>query len=355
MFEMQREIPVPAASARRYTGMAHDGVSYYFVNGRDCKAYQYSEAFIQERCIDTCRNYAGICFDSENGCFWAAAADSQPVLYRLDAALREIDCLPIAVSGCDDGLGPVTNVSCDGGRLLVAFGNRLVRVDPRMREQPVVLVQTEDAWLRCALAVRTYIVCCFMSGEGQTLRVFSHEGQPVGESKLPREDDALLTALLVPSPHGGGAGRLLALVSRRCRYSYVWDCLLSDETENAPPACPDASCPPDPSRPAVTRRDSRPVPCRDANDCEDFGSSDILAAATYAERAVSRILNAQGDRLKKTLDAAGEPSEILEANRSVQMTIACVTHFEHALYDLLSALETSSPGLPNGPFVSAQP
>ena len=362
MFTIQMEIPVPAASPPGYTGMAHDGVSYYFVNGRDCKVYRYGQSLAQERCFDTCRSYASICFDPKENCIWAASFRGQPVIYKLNTAFQEIDSLPLVVPDYDAAPGPVTHLfyDYDSDGLLIALGTCLVRVDCRLREEPVLLMKAEGTWIRCALYLGPYIVCCSMGGEQQMLQVFSSDGTLVETRRLSWKTDMPVSAALVPRPDRSGDRRLMLLISRRRCYSYVcicadvyegfdgsdenlapnedlWDCLLSDGPEEsfeqacAPCSCEEpSSCPPACERPAVCV----PGAC----------GTDILEAVALSEKAVACILNAEGNKLKKILEGSDDSSEILEANRSVQTAIVRATHLEHALYDLLSSLDSICEG-----------
>ncbi|MCI8361083.1 MAG: hypothetical protein HFE86_07085 [Clostridiales bacterium] len=329
MLAVQREFPVP--SAARFTGMAYDGLSYYLVNGQERKVYRYGQDFKPEASLDADRVYAGLCFDPERGGFWAADR-RQPALYRLDASLREIDCLPVVLTGYGGDPGPVQSVSCAGGRLLAVFGSCLVGLDPCSCESPALLTKTEDMLLQCALAVGPQIVLLGMGEGGQTLRLLSADGQTLHESLLPRDCDTVTAAVCRSASDTEEQGRLQLLVSRRCRYAYVWDCLLTGDEEE--PAAYSPMPPPCAVRPLQTQAEKEPV-CGE----EPVDPSRILEAVALSERAVSCVLNAQGDQLREVLSSSGDPAEILAADRKTQAALRRATRLEYALYDLLSILE----------------
>ena len=399
MFTIQKELPLPTSPPARYTGMAFDGVSFYVTKACECKLYQYGRRFCLERCHDTCRNYTNICFDPKEGCFWASSDQCGAVVFQLNTCFQEIDCIPVLHPGRCGELGGITGLSydCGNGTLVVAFASCLISVDPFRQEENTVLLNVTGEWILSVLSISPYLLCYCVTAERQTVKLFSTEGELLGQCEISCAD-RLEAAVFLPSRDWSGCLHVAALVSRRCRYPYVWACTLPSHLLEAPlcpcnywkgwkkhpcceeerpcekPPCCEEEHPCEkppcceeerPCKKPPCCEEERPCekpprceeerPCKKPSCCEEEHpchkppcceippcckeDCDILEAIAQVEKAVAYLLETEGDKLQKILLTTNDPAEILEANRSVQTTIVQATHLEHVVYDILDSLE----------------
>ncbi len=69
-----------------------------------------------------------------------------------------------------------------------------------------------------------------------------------------------------------------------------------------------------------------PLPCPEPRSCEE-----LLQSVAAAQTALSRILSAEGERLKGIIASTDDAGELLEANRAVNRTLDDVICKERAL------------------------
>lgn len=76
------------------------------------------------------------------------------------------------------------------------------------------------------------------------------------------------------------------------------------------------------------------------NDCEEEQSKcEIMASIAIQEAGLAHILNAEGEKIQKSVQIARNVCELLEVNRSVINTIDSVTRLELTLLSKLNALK----------------
>lgn len=91
-------------------------------------------------------------------------------------------------------------------------------------------------------------------------------------------------------------------------------------------------------RPAVRPED---IVCRAKNCCDSKtnvrnGCANVIASIALAEASVAHILNAEGEKIQKTLELASEPGEVIAVNRSVSETVRHIARLEQILCEKLA-------------------
>ena len=87
----------------------------------------------------------------------------------------------------------------------------------------------------------------------------------------------------------------------------------------------------------------KPCQCKPcACDLDDCNRSDsvcrLLSSIACIEAALSHILNAEGEKIQKAVEIAGNVCELLEVNESVRKTVTDVTMLEQVLFAKLNAV-----------------
>lgn len=328
MFTRQKEIPLAAPAP--YAGMAYDGEHFYFTETGACKIYGFDRRFVPTDRFDTRRSYEHLCYDPQEHCFWASCPQVRAVIFRLDSHFQETACFPLSLPRHGADPGHVTGIAYDGGRgrPVVAFASCLMGLQKTPGEESPLLVKADGEWISGVLAVHPYLLCIGCTAGRRSLRVYAGGGERVGEYPL-SQDDALVSAVLIPREEKGGEPHAAVLVTRNRRSSWIWDCVLSQEAWEPPaPPFPDA-----PSRKAS-------LSC--PGDAPDgLCGPDALDCIAQVERALSRLLTLEGEKQQKILASSCHPNEILAANRSVRHTIVQITYLEQILYELLAEMEMS--------------
>jgi hypothetical protein len=103
-----------------------------------------------------------------------------------------------------------------------------------------------------------------------------------------------------------------------------------------------------------TRRSCKPrPPCPERCSC-----GDLLSSVAESQRALSRILSAEGEKLERVIASTNDFGALLEINREVNRTLVDVTFLEQALFHELEqieeicgacGLESEGPRRPCGP------
>lgn len=79
--------------------------------------------------------------------------------------------------------------------------------------------------------------------------------------------------------------------------------------------------------------------CDDCHINQCHNKEDILESIAREETALSHILNAEGEKLQKTLESTDDIDKILCVNKEINETLVNVTHLEHVLYAKLRAID----------------
>jgi hypothetical protein len=86
------------------------------------------------------------------------------------------------------------------------------------------------------------------------------------------------------------------------------------------------------------------------------GIYDLIKSAAMIETAIAHILNAEGEKIQKAIEATNDVKDLIEVNRSVNKVLANATQLEQTLYqrldaarDLYEFAQSASPYVPDTP------
>lgn len=323
MFRIASELPLAAPCGTRYRGFCYDGCWFYVTEERGRTVHKLDACFREEGCYETCRSYTSLCYDLENDCFWGASTPCPATLFRLDTCFREVDAVHVRIP--DTCVGVITGVSYDCGRkgLLISCGAGIVRVAPGAPGESRVFIPSARSWMQGVVALAPY---CFVWSEecGQKLvRVYSQCGKCVQECVL-GEEQCVESAVFFPSTQDFCHLHFYVLVSKCGRYPAVLDCVLQDDGLNVCD-CNYALC--------------KRCCSSDCDRCDrEKGCGSVLESVALMEAALAHILNAEGEKIQKTLACTDDVEEMLRVNTSVQRTIQKTTFLEQLLCCKLETL-----------------
>lgn len=309
MLQWETEHCLPVSGGAPYLGLAFDGRRYFLtVQGRREMVVMDGE-FSPGAVLETERPYTALCYDPDRACFWAASDTWEGAVFRLDGAAREVDCLML------EGLGRVTGLSYDCGsrQLLLARGNRLLRLDPEARKAVCLRQERGGAIFCTVLGLVPYILCTVLREHRLHWLLLDFQGVAVAEAP----EKWTVRALLLEPCRGKPTG-VLGLGMGSSAYPVLLRGTLEKGLAEELAPCNRAVC-----------REKAAV--READG--------LLAAVAMEEAALARILHGAGERLEKGLSQAQSPQELLDLAEAVQRTLLCAAQLEQARLPKLEALE----------------
>ncbi len=304
---------------------AFDGRYYYFTCCGQEGIRQANEEFQLTNLIPTGRVYDCLCFDGEEGCFWATVPESTTRLFQLDCRMREIACvvLPYHQQGKITGL----SFDCCGNGILVAFttGLGIYRKESgEFHQLPSVKGLIMDVLALCP----GYFVL-IRRGKQQILASYFLNGESIEELVVP---SSCRIQCLGYHPCGCEVPQFVALLRGAQCYQKIGTFPLDDyDIGFTPCMCHKKIC----------HCSCVAPPCQ--------GVEQVIESIALVEAAISHILNAQGEELQKVVAGCHSIDEMLEVNQQINKTITKVTHLEQVLYSKLEEItsygESCCPGL----------
>lgn len=321
----------------RYNGIAFDGKRFYLTKQGQIDIF--NEMMQKLCCVKTRKCFTSICYDPCFSCFWALAANDARYVYKLTCELREIDRIRMPALQ-----GAPTGISCTEKpeELLLAAGDCVYRIAKSGAARPVEIKKLPGVM---HLSVASGEKGLFCSGilRYASLIWYSTPYERTRTVMLPEDCQSVDMAT-------GRCGRevYLLVTKDRCYYRIMkcsFDCRPCCEpcyNPCRPPCepdyepCMDSCC--KPYGPFC------PEPCCPPCDKHRHGHCeaelcDIIQSVALVETALSHILNAEGEKIQKILEVSNDPCEIMQVNKSVNATIANVTHLEYMLFEKMRLAE----------------
>ncbi|MEG1687811.1 MAG: hypothetical protein RR276_08005 [Angelakisella sp.] len=322
LFESIAAIAIPSEHGGSYDGMAFDGCNYYFLVPCMQKIIKTDLCYGHIDSFETRRKYHYICYDSKECCFWAATRNCCNKIFKLNACLQEIDCIPIC--RCKDAAGVITGLSynCCKDTLLVAFTGCVVEIN-KWREDAVLKYKSAPLWITGICSVSPYYIISAIENHRQCLILLNAENEPLCCSYLPWRD-TVKSILFNPCHKDCEGYRFELLVTREGCYPYSVQIVLNpNKIDFHPCQCNSFLC----------RKCCDERPCKPGAAC-----TDVIESVALMEAALAHILNAEGEKLQKVLASTSDINQIMCVNKEINRTIINATQLEQALYAKLSAV-----------------
>ena len=292
-----------------YEGVAYDGNAYYFTLSNAPCIHIYQKDFSFMASYETCRNYSAICYDSVNYCFWASDHAHPNILYCLDENLNEQSIFTIPIDKNID----ITGLSCDDihDTLFISFYEGVMEI-------------TKDGQIQNQYAPIIGTFASVLSYDEAFLTLRAHNDMQFLDFQS--LDGTLLESYPIDCPY-----QIMNI---------IWD---YERMKTCDMLCflfliiGKDGCP------CFIKCCLKPCQCKPcACDLDDCNRSDsvcrLLSSIACIEAALSHILNAEGEKIQKAVEIAGNVCELLEVNESVRKTVTDVTMLEQVLFAKLNAV-----------------
>lgn len=326
MLSFYSESPLPVSAGGTYRGAAFDGCRFYLTSHRECSVAVTDRKLCVLKNKETCRPYTAICYDFARDCFWALSDRLRFTVFRLDRCFREIDRFNPRVN--DSFTAPLNDISfcCDGGCLLAAAGNQLLKINPDTKEACPLCRPREYTLILSALCLPPYIIFFALRGCTAYFVLTAHDGKILAEERT--DEIPTATAMLLDPC----SCNLLVLTNKHSCSPYFLRARLQEKIITTLCPCNRELC----RKCKEKCREKCEEKCR---CCAERECADILESIALTEAATAHILNAEGEKLQKAIEQSADTCDLLKINKSVQKTILYVTRLEKVLISKLEALQ----------------
>ncbi|MGN0493834.1 MAG: hypothetical protein ACI4F7_09315, partial [Acutalibacteraceae bacterium] len=280
----------------RIEGMAFDGCHYYFSVFCDNIILKYNSDFEMIRKIETVRRYSCICYDYKEKCFWAGSKEHYGCIFKLNCRFTEIDRIDLGCELC--GVISGLSYNCGDDSLLIAVADRVVKLTKYNRNLQVVCT-FPNCYVTGVLSISPGIFITLLKN-GHQYTYIIEEGKT--QCRALSAPPCFLIKGMIFQPCSSDDSINLSVLATKCgRYPYILTvklCLCS--LGYRPDCCNFCIC--------------RKC-CDNCHTDECHGKEDILESIAREEAALSHILNAEGEKLQKTLESTDDIDKILCVNK----------------------------------------
>lgn len=320
IIKIQSEIPLAGTCPVRYRGIAFDGCHFFLTEQCLPEITQLDPCFHAVEHFPTCRCYTCLCYDPCACCFWASDNRCPSILFKLDVCFHEVDFIRLRDQKTASGIGVITSISYDEEEkcLLVSSAVGLAWVPLRERESPVTCcIQKRHSLICWVLAAGHYYLYCSLEDGKQTVQCCFKNGAILWECCIPK-GFFVDAAVFACSPKKDDEYNLFLLATKHGCCSYLLECVPADGIWGPEYCYP---CKPKPPHP-------EPMPCED-----------LLESVALAQTALSRVLNAEGEKLQRVIASTDDPDTLLAVNRAVNQAVVNTTFLEQVLYQKLALIQ----------------
>lgn len=313
----EKSYPIDTSCFNLNGSMAFDGCYYYFAAVCDNVVLKYNCCFELIDIIKTKRKYTSVCYDSKENVFWTTSPEELSSIYKLDSDFVEIDriCLNLCAN-----ISALSYCCCDDS-LIAGIADSLYKIN-KHTEKYVKIFTFHDCLVTGILSVCPVMIVTLTTCKEQIVCLLNTYKHICCRFNVPKGYMAE-SMTFQPSEDASNLNFNVLLSKRGC-YPYIAECKLR---------CADFHFSIDKCNYCL------PNNCDKDCKCHECCDNDIIESVAKVETAISRILNAEGEKLKKVLSTTDDIDEILCVNRGVNQTIVNATHLEQILYDKLTALD----------------
>jgi len=312
--QLRGAIALPGACEGNFSAIAFDGRFFYLANPKESRIYKYGLDFtLAGRCACD-KNYAGICFDPTEQCFWAFERERCSLIYKLDRDFRDTGHIKLKHDAAIRGI----SCGCGKNTLLAAY-------DSQIREIPktgccACVTEQATGYYDSVLSVPPFFAVLWQDKSKHEIRLYNAHGDMAEQYRVPM--DYCPKDLVFYPGEGHGASEILILAVD-CHCAPV---ILRCHTQDFDMAPCDAR------RSACEKIERKKTPC------EKQCLAELISSIALVETALSHILNAEGEKLQKAIEISGSLDDLLAANRSVNNTLHNAVFLENALCTKMGAL-----------------
>ena len=318
--EKEDYLPIVLGHKQKASRMAFDGCSYYFTVMNQCKIVKSKAKPHVERYYDTCREYDRICYDGSENCFWTTAKNCNNIIFKLDCHMNEIDAIQLC--GCYEIGGVITGITynpCDD-KILVTFYCALLQVD-KHDGSTIILYRCIDNFITGVVSVSPNYIVTIFKEDRQYVDVLNDDGVVLKSIEFDCEL-MIRSIVLNPCPNQRDVYFVEYLIYKKGWYPYLVKQLVNEYDLGYNPC------------------DCNYKICQEYCDDEpDDNCTGIIKSIALIETALSHILYAESEKLKKILATTDDIDKILRINKEVNRTVMNVTHLEYELYAKLQILQ----------------
>lgn len=297
---------LPTLDNKPYLAIAFDGCFYYLTMPKDNIIYRFDSNFSPNGEYKGSRSYNGLCYDSQEECFWATEINHYNKIFKLNRKLQEIDYITFENTRCDYRRMYGVSYDCAKNVLLIVFNDAIYEISKTGEARPVL--RNLSPHVLNVASIAPYLAVVVNDYKQQNILYYK-------EGKLVKTESIPLVYRIRDIVYNPCKPALMILATKHCKYPRVLCCPLNLDTD----CCHKTLC------------NKKCKPCPPEDKCS------IIKSVARMETALSHILNAEGEKLQKAVEIAGSVEELLEMNQSIHKTLMLASQLEHILYAKLQA------------------
>lgn len=335
MLQINKIFPLRTGCQDKYEGVANDGCNFYLTVPKSCEVHKYDLCLNNKVTIRTCRGYKSICYDECNKCFWAIASKFCNKIFKLDSQFKEKEC--ISIDSNDRCSIILTGISCckDRDKLLVSFTGGIMEVDKCNKTKYCILQKSGLCKFTSIECLCNYYVASKVKNSNVGINIYSYSNELKLQCYIPEEYHIEDTTNIYCGNNKSIQSSFYILATKSCSYSYLMKGILIYNCDE-PCECMEEFF----SDKCINEEEC----CNKKLDCKkNFG--DIVESIALIETSLSHILNAEGEKIQKSICMSKNPCELLKVNDSVNKTIMNITHLEQILFSKLQLASEICPSI----------
>jgi hypothetical protein len=210
-----------------FRGIANDGGCFYFTVKDENKIIKCDVCFNPIKCFETCRNYAYICYDSNEDCFWATDYEDSSCIYKLNNSFVEIGKRVILIPELREKEINGISHHAKSDRLFISYSNAIVSMEKYSLSDCRILFRSCKKRIRGVTDLFTCFICFGVTRPRQEIRISSLCG---GQSKsicIP-SCFRIESMVSVPNDKNYGESHLFILLTKQGGEQCVMECIVED-------------------------------------------------------------------------------------------------------------------------------
>ncbi|MGL5973062.1 MAG: hypothetical protein ACRCZK_05080, partial [Oscillospiraceae bacterium] len=323
---------------KRYSSISFDGNYYFCIDGNGTYIIKYNNQFENPEHIKTKRVYKYICYDYKENCFWALSNKYFNKIFKLDYCLNEIDYISYDTNDKID-----TSIAYDynNDSIIVSKKHCLYKIS-KQTEKSYIIVKNDKNIIKSIFCIFNFIFIISLKDNCNTLYVYDNYNNNLDMFLINDCYDIKDITLNVCFLNGEYQLEMFAV--KRNIYNYlikfnIRDIISDFDVNNLSLLYNNLGFNKTECNNNTDINENINKMCNDGPSNIEINKNacnDIIQSIALVEASLAHILNAEGEKIQKTLKETNDLDKILKINKEVNRTIINTTHLEQILYNKLA-------------------
>lgn len=303
MWKVETKKALELNAIHGFQGIAYDGDYFYFTVRDENKIIKYDVSFKQIECIETCRCYTYICYDTMEDCFFATAREDSSCIYKLNSCFEQIGELSISTPELRERKVNGISHNYKSNKLFISYSNVIVSMDKHSSNECSIIYRNRNKRIQGVTDIFSCNICYGILRPKQEIRISSLRGRFIQRIHI-SSCFRIESMVSVTNVKNSKKSHLYILLTNRNGEQFIMECIVEDCSMNEHNKC-----------------------CCDA-----------LEWIALEETKIAHFLNKESDKLAKVISTSNNTEEINAAITSLIKIIDKAANRERELTDKLQKL-----------------